>query len=42
MKPFHHSEVHRKKIKKNMAVLSIVFGLCALIWVVSMIKMSGG
>jgi hypothetical protein len=34
-----HSELHKKKKAKNFAVLAGLLGLCALIWVVTMIKM---
>ncbi|MGH1377896.1 MAG: hypothetical protein ACRBB3_03655 [Alphaproteobacteria bacterium] len=36
----HKSEIHKKKSKKNYAVLAIIFGFVALIWVISIIKMS--
>lgn len=35
-----HSELHKKKFKKNLLVLGIVFGLCGLIWAISIIRMS--
>lgn len=41
MKPFHKSEAHRRKFKKNLAILAIIAGLCALIWIVTMIKIAG-
>ncbi len=34
------SELHKKKLKKNLLVLGIIFGLCALIWAVTLIRMS--
>lgn len=42
MKPFHRSEVHRRQLRKNLAVLGIIAGVCAMIWIVTMIKISGG
>lgn len=33
------SELHNKKKSKNLAVLAGILGLCALIWVITMIKM---
>lgn len=36
----YKSELHKKKAKKNYAVLAIIFGFVALIWVISIIKMS--
>lgn len=42
MKPFHRSEVHRRQLKKNIAVLAIIAGVCVMIWVVTMIKIGGG
>jgi len=35
-----HSELHKKKKKKNFVVLGIIFGLVALFWAITMIKMS--
>ena len=37
-----HSELHKKKLKKNLAVLAMVVGFCALIWIVTMIRIAGG
>lgn len=34
------SELHKVKFKKNMAMLAIIFGLCALIWGITLIKMT--
>lgn len=42
MKSFHRSEVHRRQLRKNLAVLAIIAGLCAMIWAVTMIKIAGG
>lgn len=36
-----HSDLHLKKRKKNLAVLAVILGLCALIWIITMIKMQG-
>ena len=33
--------VHKKKFKKNLAVLAIIIATCALLWVITMIKVSG-
>ena len=33
-------EIHRKKLKKNLAVLAMLFGFCALIFAVSITKMA--
>ena len=35
-------ELHRKKRSKNYAVLALVMGWCALIFVVSIIRMKEG
>ncbi len=35
-----HSDLHKSKLKKNLIVFAIVMGLCALIWGVTIIKMS--
>jgi hypothetical protein len=35
-----HSDLHSKKLKKNLMVLAIIFGFVALIWGVTIIKMS--
>jgi len=37
-----HSDLHKKKKKKNLAMLAIIFGLVALIWAITMIKMTLG
>ena len=36
-----HSDLHKKKLKKNLAVLGIILGSIAVIWVITMIKISG-
>ncbi len=33
-----HSELHKKKAKKNYIVLGIIFALIALFWAITMIK----
>lgn len=35
-----HGEIHKKKLKKNLAIAAMVFLWCALIWVVTMIKVA--
>lgn len=35
-----HSEIHKKKLKKNLLVLGIIFGFVALIWAITIIKMA--
>lgn len=35
-----HSELHKKKLKKNLLVLAIIAGFIALIWGITIIKMS--
>jgi|GEM_PF-2397542 len=41
MRHFFKTSIHRKKFKKNVALMALVIGLVALIWVISMIKISG-
>ncbi len=36
-----HSDLHKKKLKKNLAVLGLVIGAIALIWAITMVKISG-
>jgi hypothetical protein len=36
-----HSELHKTKFKKNMAMLALVGGFCALLFVITIIKISG-
>ena len=33
-----HSDLHKKKKKKNLTVLALIFAFFALIWAVTMIK----
>lgn len=35
-------ELHRKKLKKNLVVLGLIFGFCALIFAVSIVRMKAG
>ena len=37
-----HSELHKQKFKKNLAVLAIVIGFMALLWGITMIRISSG
>jgi len=37
-----HSALHKKKLTKNLAVLGVIFGFCAIIFAVTMIKISQG
>lgn len=34
-----HSELHKKKLKKNLLVLGIIVAFVALIWGITIIKM---
>ncbi len=36
------SDLHKRKKAKNMALLAAIAGWCALIWAITVIKMSGG
>ncbi len=36
------SEIHKKKFKKNVAVLATIVALCAIIWIVTMIRITAG
>lgn len=36
----HTTEIHKRKFKKNLAILLAVFGMIALIWAVTMVKMA--
>jgi len=38
---FFKTDLHRKKFKKNLAVFGLIIGFMALIWIVTMIKISG-
>jgi hypothetical protein len=35
-----HSDLHKKKKKKNYTILAILFAFIAVIWAITMIKMS--
>lgn len=37
----HNSPVHKAKFKKNLTVLAILVGFIALIWIITIIKISG-
>jgi hypothetical protein len=34
-------ELHKQKLKKNIAVLALIIGFVALVFVISIVKMSG-
>ena len=36
------SEMHRKRRKRNIALVLVIFGVAALFYVMSIIRMSGG
>ena len=36
------SEMHRKRRKRNLALVLVIFGVAALFYVMSIIRMSGG
>jgi hypothetical protein len=36
-----HSELHKRKFKTNMAILLAIFAWIILLFIVSMVKMSG-
>ncbi len=35
------SDIHKKKLKKNLALIGAIFGFVALIWIITMIKIAG-
>lgn len=37
-----HSELHKSKKKKNLVILALIFGWIALIWIITMVKMTNG
>ncbi len=37
-----HSDLHKQKLKKNLAVLAMIIGFIAIIWVITMIRIAGG
>ena len=41
-KSFHRSDVHKKKLAKNLAVLGMIAAFCAVIWAVTMIRIGAG
>lgn len=36
------NDLHKKKLKTNLAILAVIMGFCALIWGITMVKMSTG
>ncbi len=36
-----HSDIHKAKFKKNLALGGAIFAFIALIWIITMIKLSG-
>ena len=36
-----HSEIHKRKFGKNVAVMSLLFGFVALIFAISILRMAG-
>lgn len=34
------SNIHKKKLKTNLAILATIIGFCALIWAITMVKMA--
>lgn len=34
--------LHKKKRMKNLAVLALVFGFCALVWAITVIRIAQG
>jgi hypothetical protein len=37
-----HSNLHKVKFKKNVAVAAGILGFIALFWVITMVKIAGG
>ena len=37
-----HSDLHKAKQKKNLAMLAIIIAFVALIWAITMVKMTAG
>ena len=37
-----HSDLHKKKKQKNLVILAAILGWIALIWVITMVKMTHG
>ncbi len=35
-----HSEIHKKKLRKNLAILALIFFWCLIIWFVTMIRVA--
>lgn len=36
------SEVHKKKFKTNVAIFLVVMAFCALIWAITVVRISSG
>lgn len=34
------SEIHKKRLKKNLVILALVLGFCALVWITTMVRMA--
>lgn len=41
-KPLHQTELHKKKLKKNLMVLGLIIGFIAMIWCITIIRIAGG
>ena len=39
-KPLHQTELHKKKLKKNLTVLAMIIGFFIIVWAVTMIKIA--
>ncbi len=37
-----HSDLHKKKYKKNLAILALIFGFCAIFFLVTLIRLKMG
>lgn len=38
----HKTELHKKKFKKNVAMLALIVGFIAVFWIITMIRIAGG
>ena len=38
----HKTDLHKKKLKKNLIVVGAIIGFIAVIWIVTMIRIAGG
>jgi hypothetical protein len=36
------NDIHTKKRRKNLVLLALIFGWCALIWAITVVRMGGG